>query len=164
MLTLKKIHSILLILFFSCNCLFCQETPTNRFELGLLDVYILEFKVDTTITKMKFKSCKPIKNSKKVLCKIKVDTVLYNTDTITYLDNELIKVDYALFDKKIINKNKLIGSFYNSDNKKCLIFNKIISIDTNKRTYYKQHAFLTGLMNCNKKNKIEKAINNFENK
>jgi hypothetical protein len=88
---------------------------------------------------------------------------MHVSDTSVYDNNdELIQVHYALFENNP-SEELLIGSFFNSDNKKYLIFHRSIEIDTNSVVRYWQHAIIVGLMS-RKTDKTMKAIERYESR
>jgi hypothetical protein len=158
---LPRISLLFFLCFIHCGDAQSQKYVEKHASLDLLDVYVLNLEINTLVSPVRYKSCISKLTKKYYLYQIKIDTIVYKADTATYSNEELLQVKYALFPDNN-KKGKITGAFYNSDNNKYLINNRILSIDDNKGLSFKQHAFLDGLMNCNKKNKVLKLIGNFE--
>ena len=161
MKTIKTAYIVLLLLFVvNSNCV-CQDNPSPTIQLESADVYILKFRMIAEVAPVKYKVCASGKKLNTNLYRIIIDEIIRASDTSVFKNSELYEVEYALFEEKP-KDDSLTGTFWNSDSKKCLIFNRELKLEGNKDVRFYQHACIVGLMRCNNKKRILKEINKFE--
>lgn len=156
-----KIFSISLILLILYNYANCQDNQSKKIKLESNDAYILKLKLVEEVSSFKYVNCFSRKRIKTFLFRIQIDQIIHVSDTSVYKNSELSKIKYALFKMKP-SEQLLIGTFYNSESKDCLIFNRTLEIDPMKETGYYQHAVVVGLSSCRNSKKIIQAISKYE--
>jgi hypothetical protein len=145
------------------DCAVGQRVNSGIISLESTDTYILNFRLLEEVSSINYINCYARKRIKKTLYKIQIDKIIHISDTSVYKNTELIDIKYALFDIKP-NVNQMIGCFWNSEIKQCLLYSRDIDIDPNIDTRYYQHAVIVRLSSCRNGKKILKAIEKYEYK
>ena len=138
-----------------------QDNQSKIISLESNDAYILKAKLVEEVTSFKYANCYARKRIKTFLYRIQIDQIIHVSDTLVYKNSELSKVKYALFEKKP-SEQIIIGTFYNSECKQCLMFNRTLETDPMNATKYYQHAVIVGLSSCRNNKNILKAIAKYE--
>jgi len=156
-----KILYISLILLILSDIANCQDNQSKKIILESNDAYVLKFNLVEEVSSFKYVNCFARKRIKTFLFRIQIDQIIHVSDTSVYKNSELSKIKYAIFKMKP-SEQLLIGTFYNSESKDCLIFNRTLEIAQMKETGYYQHAVIVGLSSCRNSKKIIKAISKYE--
>jgi hypothetical protein len=160
----KKLHfnlTIILLISICYNAL-CQDQTASIIKLDLLDVYIVQFRIDTLVAPFKRYPCAPSKNKRMVLYKIEILNVIHHSDTIRFNEPEFKKIKFAL-STSTMTKGDFIGSFYPSSSKDYLFFHQIMTLDLKLKYKFIQHAYLSE-SSCTKRDKTLKLIQDFNKK
>ena len=155
-----KLIILLLTIIFNSNL--GQDKPSSFIKLDLLDVYILQFRIDTLIAPFKHYNCSPSKIKRMALYKIEILNVIRQSDTISNCEKNIRKVKFVL-SPVLMNKGEYLGSFYPSSNPKYLYFNRIMHLDSKAKYEFVQHAYLEET-SCIKRDKAIKLIQNYYKK
>ena len=153
-----KLIILLLTIIFNNNL--GQDKPSSFIKLDLLDVYILQYRVDTLIAPFKHYNCSPSKIKRMALYQIEILKVIRQSDTISNCEKNIKKVKFVLSPVLMI-KGEYIGSFYPSSSPKYLFFNRFMHIDSITKYDFIQHAYLSE-SSCLKRDKALKLIQVYE--
>ncbi|NVO21543.1 MAG: hypothetical protein HXX13_17710 [Bacteroidetes bacterium] len=157
-----KIFFICLLLLILSDYALCQDSNSKKtIRLESNDAYILKFKLVEEISSFMYVNCYTQKRIKTSLFKIQIDQIILASDTSVYNNSELSMIKYALFNI-IPTEHQLIGTFYNSESKQYLIFNRTLEFDPMKESGYYQHAVIVGLSSCRNDKKIINAMAKYE--
>jgi hypothetical protein len=159
----KKLHFKLSILLLTLICYnaFSQDQP-ELVRLDLLDVYIVQFRIDTLAAPFKHYPCSPSKIKRMALYKIEILNVIHHSDTIKFNEAEFKKIKFAL-SPTTLAKGDFIGSFYPSSSNDYLYFYHIMTLDSKLKYKFIQHAYLSEA-SCVKRDKALKLIQDFNKK
>jgi hypothetical protein len=143
-----------------CNNTYCQDRTAPTINLDVLDVYILQFRIDTLVAPIKRYPCTPPKHKKMAIYRIEIMNIVHRSDTVTFKESELKNIKFALFPNNMA-KGDFTGSFYAAANKEYLFFNRMWTIDQNPNQKYFQHAFVMEF-SCTKADKALKVIEKYK--
>jgi len=100
--TKSKVVNLLIILTIISHRILSQEPSKPIINLDLLDVYVIEFKPVIKIASIKYNSCLSDIKTKMIIHKINVTRIIHKSDTLTYTNNELLNLKYALLSEDSI--------------------------------------------------------------